>query len=167
MPEAAEKTNSKWMQRANDFWKSDGRKMTAVRKVICETIAGNHSAFNAEDLLKECRTKDGLISLSTVYRTIKHLVEGNLLTEIEGVNEKNFYTMKLGNEMGESTLICTDCDSVFPVNNPCLALREADVARKMHLTPSRVVLKIESTCNELKETGTCEHQKPSGAQTKP
>jgi Fe2+ or Zn2+ uptake regulation protein len=105
-------------------------------------------------------------SPSTVYRTIKYLVEGNLLTEIEGVNDKHFFAIKLGNEIGESTLICTDCDSVFPVNNPCLALREADVARKMDLTPSRVVLKIESTRNELKKTGMCEHQKPSGAQSK-
>lgn len=167
MSETSEELSSEWMQRANEFWKSRGSTMTAVRKIICETIAGNYSAFNAEDLLKECRTIDRLISLSTVYRTIKHLVEGNLLTEIEGVNEKRFYTMKLGNEIGESTLICKDCDRVFPVENPCLALREADVARKMHLTPKRVVLKIESTCNELNETGTCEHQKSSGAQSKP
>jgi len=163
MSEIAEELNSEWMQRANGFWKSDGRKMTMVRKVICETIAGTHSAFNAEDLLRECRTKDRLISLSTVYRTIKHLLEGSLLTEIEGVNDKHFYMIKLSNNIGESTLICTDCDSVFPVNNPCLALREADVARKMDLTPSRVVLKIESTCNELKETGKCGNHAPSDA----
>ena len=162
MSKAGEELSSEWMRRANAFWKSDGRKMTTVRKLICETIAGTHSAFNAENLLKKCRDKDKLISLSTVYRTIKHLVEGNLLTEIEGVHDKHFYTMKLGNEIGESTLICTDCNSVFPVDNPCLALREADVAKKMHLTTRRVVLKIETTCNELKETGSCGHQKPSG-----
>lgn len=158
--------NSDWLKQAGEFWKSRGSSMTVVRRVICETIADNSKAFHAEDLLKECRAKDGMISLSTVYRTIKHLIEGNLLSEIDGVGEKSFYTMKLGNEIGESTLICTDCDNVFPVDNPCLALREADVARKMHLTPKRVSLKIESTCNELKKVGTCEHMKPGNTKPK-
>ena len=93
-------------------------------------------------------------------------MEGKLLAEIEGVNDKCFYTMKSGDRMGESTLICTDCDSVFPVENPCLALREADVARKMNLTLRRVALKIESTCNELKETGSCGHRKSSDDSSK-
>ncbi len=155
MDDQAADVRHQWLERARDFWRERRSGMTAVRKLICNVVVDKKDSFDAETLLQECRQQDGLISLSTIYRTLKHLVEAELLVEIEGMEDKRLFRVKHGSDIGDSTVFCNDCKEVFPVENPCLVLREGEIARSMGFTPKRMSLRLETSCDELKLTGKC------------
>lgn len=155
MPTDRHSQNEEWLEAARQFWKSRNSGMTSVRKVICQVLLEQEETFDAEVLLEKCRKTDTLISLSTVYRTLRHLVEAGLLLELEGIEDKHLYRLRRGCEHSDSTLVCTDCHAVFSMDDPCLALRESDRARRLGFTPKRLSLRMETSCNELKETGEC------------
>lgn len=156
--------DSEWLEQARQYWRSRNSAMTAVRRLICATIVQTKDAFDAETLHAKCREQDGLISLSTVYRTLRHLVEAELLSEIEGIGDKTYYQVKVGPDIGQSTAYCTDCDEVFPIENPCLTLRESETARRMGFTPKRISLRVDTSCDELEETGSCSRRKEKDQQ---
>lgn len=162
MPEAAQYAEAQqqlWMERAQGFWRRRGSSMTAVRRVICKAIAEQEATFDAEMLLEHCRRHDGLISLSTVYRTLKHLVEGDLLVELEGIDDKRHFCLKLGLDISDSTVVCLDCKEVIPMNNPCLTLRESEEVKRMGFTPKRLSLRVETSCDEWQRNGSCSRRK--------
>lgn len=159
MSEPISQQNEDWLERARQHWRNNNSGMTSVRRTICSVILEQKGTFDAERLLDKCRQHDRLISLSTVYRTIRSLVEAELLNELEGSQEKHIYHIRYGDELGESNVVCTDCNEVFPLKNPCLALRETQAIRQMGFTPKRLSLRMETTCDELNETGNCSRRK--------
>ena len=155
----AAKAGTRWIDAAEAHWRERGSALTSVRKLICGEIAGRTDPFDAEELLKACREMDGLISLTTIYRTLKSLVEAALLLEMEGVENKRLFRPRLHEEISDSTLVCSDCDAVIPIESPCLALRETEAARRMGFSAKRMSLRIHVSCDEFRETGKCSRRK--------
>ena len=148
-----------WLEKAKNHWRENKSGMTSVRKTICQVILEQEGTFDAERLLEKCRAYDNLISLSTVYRTIRSLVEAELLNELPGSTGRHIYHISYKKELGDSSVVCTDCNEVFPLENPCLALRETQTIRKMGFSPKKLSLRMETTCDELKDTGNCSRHK--------
>lgn len=146
-----------FLQQAEAYWASKGSRMTTVRRIICRTIFGHPDSINAEELLRLARKSDKLISLSTVYRTLSGLTECNLLVEVEGRDGKKNYNVAHATTNASSHIVCEDCGHVIPIENPCLALREGSAARAAGFQPSKISLRVEASCEQLKQTGQCGH----------
>ncbi|MGE9289347.1 MAG: Fur family transcriptional regulator, partial [Puniceicoccales bacterium] len=129
--------------------------MTAVRKIVCRKALSSTTAFDAEGLLQSVREEDGLISLSTVYRTLSALQDAGLITEIEGIDRKKQFSVVGANTSSTSHVVCKDCGKVIPLENPCLSLRESRTAHQTGFSPKKMSLRIEATCDELHQCGSC------------
>jgi len=148
------------MRRAEAFWSERGRRMTTVRRIICETLFRQQGSIDAEQLLRAARESDKLISISTVYRTLSALTDSGLIVEIEGRDGEKNYNVADRETNATSHIVCEDCGQVIPLENPCLSLREAPAARAAGFNPSRISLRFEAGCEQLRKTGLCEHRKP-------
>jgi len=154
----ADPRSEELMQQAEAFWSGKGSRMTQVRRIICRSIFAANGSFDAETLLRRARVEDKMISLSTVYRTLSALVESGLLVEVEGRDGEKNYNVADQATNATSHVVCEDCGHVTPLDNPCLALRESPAARAAGFQPSKISLRFEASCEELKKTGKCENR---------
>lgn len=145
---------------AQQLWESQGARLTVVRRILCETIEGHGEAFDAEGLLALSQKRDPLISLSSVYRTLKTLEEGGLLTMIDGRDGERLYEKVKNQENATSHIVCRDCGTVVSMEDPCLPVRETPTISAKGFAPEKFSLRIEASCNEMADTGSCSRQEP-------
>lgn len=162
MQESAKTPADYLIEQAYAYWTGKGNSVTAVRKIVCDVALRSEGAFDAEDLLGRCRQRDNQISVSSVYRTLSHLVEARVLNEVQGAGGKKCYVAALRPSAGQSHVVCQDCNQVFPLEDPCLALREGAIARQQGFTPVSVSLRLEANCEQLNRMGVCDRKKHAG-----
>lgn len=146
-------------QAAQAHWQKLGSRRTQVRDVLCRVIAEEEAPFTAEELLAHARKVDRLISYASVYRTLGSLVEAGLLREAPGARDNRCYTLTTAPGGGVTNIICTDCEQVVPIADECLPLREGFLAKQQGFLPSKMNLRIEASCEELRKHGVCERRK--------
>lgn len=139
---------SKRMAAAAAYWKLNRSRMTIIRRIVCEIIFATDQPFQADWLLKEARKTDKLISMTSVYRTIKSLREANLVEEFQNQANKGEYRLCPIGELASSCIVCKNCGRTIPSNDPCLSLREGAQAQQKGFKAKQVRLQIEATCDE-------------------
>lgn len=140
---------------AQDYWESHGGRLTVVRKILCETIAAQGEAFDAEDLLAEAQKLDPLISLSSVYRTLRTLEDAELVSHIDERDGQKLYRKSSQGENASSHIVCRDCGAVIPVEDPCLPFRESPAINAKGFVPEKISLRVEASCSEFAQKGSC------------
>ena len=90
------------------------------------------------------------------------LVAGGLLREAPGARGNRCYTIATAPGGGMTNIICTDCEQVVPLADECLPLREGFLAKQLGFIPSRMNLRIEASCEELRQNGSCQRRKKRG-----
>ncbi|MEM7682174.1 MAG: transcriptional repressor [Planctomycetota bacterium] len=63
------------------FLKRQGLKFTTERALILDAVLAREGVFEADALVQDLRHADGRVSKATVYRTLKHLIEANIIQE--------------------------------------------------------------------------------------
>lgn len=149
--------DGEFLKKARELWTSRNSSLTVVRRVLCGVIEETEQSFSAERLYQLARRIDPAISISTVYRTISALAEGNLLRGFEGPEGVTFYEKSLNHSAGSGHIICTDCGKVIPLDTPCMVVRETATAREKGFSPEKITLRLEASCDELARTGKCQH----------
>ena len=144
------------------YWQKQGSRRTQVRETLCRVIAAQTDPFTAEELLAKARKVDRVISYASVYRTLASLVAGGLLREAPGARGNRCYTIATAPGGGMTNIICTDCEQVVPLADECLPLREGFLAKQLGFIPSRMNLRIEASCEELRQNGSCQRRKKRG-----
>ncbi|CAM3001556.1 Fur family transcriptional regulator [Rariglobus hedericola] len=152
-----------FVQRAQDHWSKDGSRRTQVRDVLSRVVAAQAAPFSADELRTQARLIDRGISYASIYRTLGSLVEAGLLREITGPNDLRCYTLIDSKHTGVSNIVCTDCEQVIPMNDDCLPLREGFLAKQLGFNPQKMSLRIEASCEELRQCGSCARRKRKGA----
>jgi Fur family transcriptional regulator, ferric uptake regulator len=142
-------------QQAGAFWEQRGGRMTVVRRIICQAIAGRESAFVAEELWQEVKKQDRGIAMASVYRALADLLAASLLREIHGPREQRSFVKSGSTCATTGHLICKDCHRIVPLSNDCLALREGAMIRGLGFQTGGMHLQIEAACESLKRCGTC------------
>lgn len=145
------------MEKAFAWWRSQGCRVTVVRRIISELALTQEGPFDAESLYRRARETDAQISLSTVYRTLSGLVQGGILTEVQGAGDRKVYFPADLPAIGQSHIVCKDCRRVFPLEDPCLGLREGAVARTQGFHPLQIRLQMEAQCDQIRRTGRCDN----------
>ncbi len=106
------------------FLKRQGLKFTTERATILDAVLARDGVFEAEELLEDVRRGDRRVSKATIYRTLKHLVEAGIVTEVLLDARQTHYQLSFGREP-KGYLVCVDTNEVieFPANE-LVALRD-------------------------------------------
>ncbi|QQE11831.1 transcriptional repressor [Planctomycetota bacterium] len=98
------------------FLKTQGLKFTTERALILDAILAKEEVFEADELLNEMRAAEHRVSKATIYRTLKHLMEANIITEVLIDSKQAHYRTIFGREP-KGHLVCVETGKIveFPV----------------------------------------------------
>ncbi|MCC7204926.1 MAG: transcriptional repressor [Phycisphaeraceae bacterium] len=106
------------------FLKRQGLKFTPERAEILEAVLRKPGIFEAEELLAEMRQAGLRASKATVYRTLKHLLDAGIISEVLIDSERARYQLTFG-QTPKGRLVCVETDQIIEFENPALtALRD-------------------------------------------
>lgn len=140
---------------ALNYLKEGGFRLTKPREVIVRAAVSFAEPFHAEDLLAKARELDRLISLATIYRTLPMLLDSHLIREVDLNREHRYYEVNREQSPAAFHIICADCRQVIQVQDECIMLRERFLANSLGFKPLKLNVRIEATCLDLSEKGTC------------
>ena len=137
------------------FLKEKGLRQTPQREGIVQTAFATTEHFTADELWERARKQDASTSRATVYRTLTLLVESGLLHEIDLGKENKHYDPNFLDHPHHNHLICTDCDKVVEFEDEHINLLEDCITRRLGFRPTRKMIRIEASCDELQRFGAC------------
>ncbi|HAZ62558.1 MAG TPA: transcriptional repressor [Armatimonadetes bacterium] len=94
-----------------------GQRLTNQRKVLTATFLEARGHLSAEDLYRQLLAAGHPVSMATVYRGLRTLVEAGLAVESRFVDGVVRYEPAL-DEPVHDHLVCDECGSVFEIENP-------------------------------------------------
>ena len=110
-----------------EFLEIRGEKLTDPRRTLLRHIFSSHKHFDADELVRDLHDAGHAISRSTVYRTLRLLVESGLLRELRLTN-RSAYEHDYGYP-DHDHLHCTVCNSVVEFRNEEILKLRAEVSR--------------------------------------
>ena len=107
-----------------EFLEIRGEKLTEPRRILVRHIFSSHKHFDADELVADLHNAGRRVSRSTVYRTLRLLVEAGLLREFRLTN-RTVYEHDYGYPSHDH-LYCTECNTIVEFRNDEIQrLREA------------------------------------------
>jgi Fur family ferric uptake transcriptional regulator len=107
-----------------EFLEIRGEKLTEPRRILVGHIFDSHKHFDADELVADLHNASRRVSRSTVYRTLRLLVEAGLLRELRLTN-RTVYEHDYGYPSHDH-LHCTECNTIVEFRNDAVRqLREA------------------------------------------
>lgn len=94
------------------FLKRQGLKFTPERAKILDVALSKRSVFEADQLLDEMRAAGHRVSKATIYRTLKHLLEAGIVTEVLIDSKLSHYQLSIGKEP-TGHLVCMDTNQII------------------------------------------------------
>lgn len=100
------------------FLKSQGLKFTTERALILDAVLSKEGVFEAEALLAEMRDAGHRVSKATIYRTLKHLLEAGIISEVLIDARQAHYQLSVGREP-KGHLVCVETSQIveFPTRD--------------------------------------------------
>ena len=102
-------------EKFREFLEIRGEKLTEPRRILVRHIFDSHKHFDADELVADLREAGRRVSRSTVYRTLRLLVEAGLLRELRLTN-RSAYEHDYGYPSHDH-LHCTECNAVVEFRN--------------------------------------------------
>jgi Fur family ferric uptake transcriptional regulator len=111
-------------EKFREFLEIRGEKLTEPRRILVRHIFDSHKHFDADELVADLHNAGRRVSRSTVYRTLRLLVEAGLLREFRLTN-RTVYEHDYGYPSHDH-LYCTECNTIVEFRNDEIQrLREA------------------------------------------
>jgi Fur family ferric uptake transcriptional regulator len=112
------------VEKFREFLEIRGEKLTEPRRILVRHIFDSHKHFDADELVADLHSADRRVSRSTVYRTLRLLVDAGLLRELRLTN-RTVYEHDYGYPSHDH-LHCTECNAIVEFRNDAVRqLREA------------------------------------------
>jgi Fur family transcriptional regulator, ferric uptake regulator len=112
------------VEKFREFLEIRGEKLTQPRRVLVRHIFNTHKHFDADELFRDLHDAGHQVSRSTVYRTLRLLVDSGLLRELRLTNRSAFE-----HDYGypaHDHLHCTSCNRIVEFrNDEILKLRDS------------------------------------------
>lgn len=102
-----------------NFLKSKGLSSTKQRNFILREVFRNHGHFEAEDIVDALKRRKSRVSRATVYRTLTHLEECNLIRTVDLGHGHSHYEHTLGHTHHEH-LYCEQCGKIVEFSDTIL-----------------------------------------------
>ncbi len=133
--------------------------MTTQREAIIEAAFGTTEHYTAEDLLGMAKKIDPSVSRATIYRTLPLLVECGVLKEMDFGGDHKFYDPNFIDHPNHNHLICTDCHKIVEFDDVHIDTLETCISKRLGFSPEKKSVRIEASCDELKQKGACGKKK--------
>lgn len=127
-----------------EFLEIRGEKLTEPRRILVRHIFDSHKHFDADELVADLRAAGRQVSRSTVYRTLRLLVEAGLLRELRLTN-RTAYEHDYGYPSHDH-LHCTECNAIVEFNNDEIRRLRDAIGRDHGFRPSGHRLIITGVC---------------------
>jgi Fur family ferric uptake transcriptional regulator len=102
-------------EKFREFLEIRGEKLTEPRRVLVNHIFNSHKHFDADELVADLRESGRRVSRSTVYRSLRLLVEAGLLRELRLTN-RTAYEHAYGYPSHDH-MHCTECGAIVEFRN--------------------------------------------------
>ncbi len=135
----------KELQILDEFIKARGLRHTAQRETVLNTFLSVEGHVSVEELHRRVAHNAREIGYTTVYRTMKLLLQLGLCRVVDFGDGVARFEHEYGHEHHDH-LICTECGVCIEVFNPRIERLQDSVARKAGFTPTSHTLKIYGIC---------------------
>lgn len=129
----------------DEFVRSKALRHTPQRVKILKAFLATERHVSVEELYKLLKEKDGRIGYTTVYRTMRLLLECGLCGEIDFGDGISRYEHRYGHEHHDH-LICTKCGRFIEVMKPEIEKLQDSLSEEYGFTPIRHKLQIFGIC---------------------
>ena len=102
-------------EKFREFLEIRGEKLTEPRRVLVNHIFNSHKHFDADELVADLRESGSRVSRSTVYRTLRLMVDAGLLRELRLTN-RSAYEHAYGYPSHDH-MHCTECGAIVEFRN--------------------------------------------------
>ena len=99
------------------FLKRQGLKFTTERAWILDAVLAKEGVFEADQLLTEMRQAGHRVSKPTIYRTLKHLVDAGIITEVLLDSRQTHYELSFGRQP-KGHLVCLETNTIVEFPTP-------------------------------------------------
>jgi Fur family ferric uptake transcriptional regulator len=138
------------------FLKRQGLKFTPERAEILNSVLSKPGVFEAEQLLDEMRHTGVRVSKATIYRTLKHLIEAKILTEVLLDSKQSHYQLSFGREP-QGHLVCVESGKIIEFTDPKLQVIRDAVCKAHGFDPVSYRFVIYGVSPEARKAEQAEH----------
>lgn len=133
-----------------DFLASKQLRLTSPRKTIFNEIVMRETHTNIDELYNAVKQKDSRIGLATMYRTLKLLIQADLVREVATAGGKPFYEAVVGRSHHDH-LTCEKCGSSIEFNNQQMELLQEEIAKSYGYTLTGHALYLMGLCPDCRK----------------
>ncbi len=112
------------------FLKKQNLKFTTERATILDAVVSKQGVFEADDLSNEIRNAGHKVSKATIYRTLKHLLESQIISEVLIDSKFSHYRMSYG-KSPKGHLVCVETDQVIEFDIPELDVMAKNICEEL------------------------------------
>ncbi len=116
------------------FLKKRGLKFTPERAKTLDVVLTKHGVFEADELLFEIRAAGHRVSKATIYRTLKHLLEAGLITEVLIDSRQSHYRLSINKEP-KGHLVCLESNRIIEFSSDELTAIRDRICEKHGFEP--------------------------------
>jgi Fur family ferric uptake transcriptional regulator len=142
------------------YLEAQGLKRSRQREIVAEAFFGMSGHVSVEELVLRARRRDPRVSVATVYRTVKLLVESGLASARRFGDGQTRYESAAGREHHDH-LICTSCGAIAEFADEQIEELQALVARRHGFSVESHKLELYGRC------GACRRAGRDGTEVKP
>jgi Fur family ferric uptake transcriptional regulator len=140
-----------------------GLRRTGQRDLILDIFLRTEEHLTSEDLYWLVQKEDPTVGHTTVYRTLKLLIEAGLAREVRFGDNKTYYEHHYNHEHHDH-MICTECGRVIEFFSPEIEDMQDKMADKFGFKPTHHSLRMWGVCDECQKLTVEAHTMASGAQ---
>jgi len=130
--------------------KQQNLKFTQERAMILEAVLHKDGVFEADQLLEEVRDAGHRVSKATIYRTLKHLLEAKIITEVLIDAKQAHYELTFGKKP-QAHLVCVETGRVIEIPSPWLEPLRDRICKEHDFDPVSHRLVIYGVSPEAKD----------------
>jgi Fur family ferric uptake transcriptional regulator len=134
------------VEKFREFLEIRNLKCTGERLRIVEHVFEKHNHFEADQLVASMEEKHLRVSRSTVYRTLRLLVEAGMLRDLQ-FGPRTAYEHDYGYPAHEH-LYCERCGRVIEFISEDLQTLQEDICREHHFRPTIQKFIIQGVCEQ-------------------
>jgi len=126
-----------------------GIKITSQRALILEIIRKGQGHLDADEIYRRARVKQPLISLSTVYRTLKALKKPGLIDELHLDDNRHRYEAKPSSK--HHHMVCLGCGKVIEFEYPVAQRIASDVPEARDFDIVDMEIRMTGYCHQCQQ----------------